>query len=327
VRLNQLMHPEIICNIRGDQKLREFYKDSLSRISYEGAYFFKSAVLANLDENMREHFAAVWKFRNEYNSKSKPGVYYVGRDFAKALLKYDKDIPFDRLPERFFGYFQFPREAVYDDTDEIDGAYVYVGPAEEAPVTPKEYGNKVIWISYVCRDQVSRPAMITPIKVGANYGIYNFVSVGRLLLGLHDQSGLSAALGQLPNYDFGSYSGVKKDLAKRNSVYRLLCNLVIYTQSQDPDLELVPSHLNLSNSKKSALKTSVVNENTMPITLVSFGYHSPRTYQMDSTWVETFPRWQRCGPGLVQVKLVWVKGHERHFEKVVESSHGDHNLR
>lgn len=327
MRLNHVLHPEIICNIRGDQKLREFYKECLSRINYDAAYFFKSETLASLDENMREHFAMTWKFRNEWATKQKPKVYYVGKDFCRALVKYDKDIPLDRLPSRFFGYFQFPKETVFDDTDEIDGAYIFVGASHEAPVVLSEYGKRVIWISYVCKDQVDRPKPLAFAQYGSSLGVYNFVSVGRLLLSLENNPALTQALNQIPTRDFGSFANMKKDAEKRAAVFRLLCNLVIYTESAEPELEFVPTHHHLSNSKKAAVSSSLVNETFMPLTLVSYGYRSERIYSVDSTWVEPFPRWQKCGPGLSQLKLIWVKGHERRFEKVVDSSHGDHNLR
>ena len=58
-------------------------------------------------------------------------VYYIGKDFAQALSKFDREIPIDTLPKKFYGYIQFAEGALQDDSGFVDGAFVAVATLEE----------------------------------------------------------------------------------------------------------------------------------------------------------------------------------------------------
>jgi hypothetical protein len=49
--------------------------------------------------------------------------------------------------------------------------------------------------------------------------------------------------------------------------------------------------------------------------LVGFGWLKPKLRHVDGCVVRSHYRWQPCGVGRSQVKLILVKEHERHFDR------------
>ena len=97
-----------------------------------------------------------------------------------------------------------------------------------------------------------------------------------------------------------------------------IVNACIYFHSMNPDV----SHLEPEKDKKRrntlAIKRGIPHEEISsyyPVTLLNWNYGRGREYTVDSTWVDSYLRWQRCGPGFTQVKLIMVSEHERHYRK------------
>lgn len=105
-----------------------------------------------------------------------------------------------------------------------------------------------------------------------------------------------------------------------------LVNACAYYYSLEPDVRhLAPAKE--QKEKKKLAKTYGVPEEYVssyyPVTLLNWAYGRDRVYSVDKTWVDSYLRWQRCGPGLSQTKLIMVKEHERHYKKEgeVHASH------
>jgi hypothetical protein len=320
MRIKKVVHPEIVIDKRGDVDVREAYKVFMEGIGYvEGeGYYTKNPLWQALDPNLKEHFLFCWKFKQE-----RPPVYYVPKDFAEAISRIDRDIPVDLLPKRFFGYFAFADGSVFDESDEVQGAYVYVGPPEETSIKLGllETASTCLWISYCCKTTAPSDHFpgLPPLNIPA---------VGRLLVELKPEK-IAEMLQNLKIEDY--LMGTSRNLdpkSERNVVYRTLVNLVLYVHSVDADLLKTPTHSHLSNRERSqrAQSGKPINECMVPLTLISWNYKKPVLYQKDSTVVGTHPRFQRCGPGFMQVKLIWVKEHVRVFKKdTADGIHQDPN--
>jgi hypothetical protein len=286
-------------------------------------------VWENFDPNLSTHFFLTWKFKHEFlklPKKSKPKIYHIPKDFTQALMKVDREIPVDLLPERFFGYFSFAEGAIFDDSDEVQGAYVFIGPAEESTLKPGAVeSEKVIWISYVCKDKIKREqgykAMLGPDRNGVPR-LFNFMGISKLLIELKNEK-FSKLANQYKTIDFIDGANVQmseKEVEARNTVFRTLINLVLFVNSIDPDLIEAPTTNHLSNKQLKERRDAgkPINECSVPVTLVSWNYHKPVQYHVDSTFIETFLRWQRCGTRNSQVKLIWVTPHLRRYKKEEE---------
>lgn len=97
--------------------------------------------------------------------------------------------------------------------------------------------------------------------------------------------------------------------------YRDLISFVlkslIYIHSEESDIQ---RQKGLKTSKKNVakIKTFYKHNNPFDIINVGFGFHG-RVYSVSKTLVSGHFRWQPCGKGLSQVKLIWIDEHPRNY--------------
>lgn len=304
---NQLLHPEIILNLRGDKTTREMYQKCLSQIEiFPGALEISPELMSinQRDPHFIKHLAVCKKFVSEKGVKT----YHVAKDFLKALAGINRDFPLENLPERFFGYISFAPETVYDEETWVQGAYVFIGSIKETALPQEDQDRKVAWISYL-----NKP-------FGPGYG--DSSPATNLLVHLDDTADVFKLIKSVPQKDSPLYpyfvqhaADLKEDdlLKSRAAVFRAIFNTVLYIHAQDSELEksfpASKTHFSNSEIKKRGI---ITNDCMIPITFVHRGYHE-RHFSVDSTFVQSHPRWQRCGPEFSNIKLIWVKEHERHF--------------
>lgn len=317
MKLSKLIHPETALGLRGNRFLMESYKTFLRDVQFEKGrgYSINNPAWEYLDDNQKEHLLMAWKFKRE-----RPPVYYVPKDFTEALGRLDREVPVDLLPKRWFGYIAFADGAVFDDTEEVQGAYVYIGPGDETCLKHEDYGMTALWISYVCKDSLANTRVACElIKSPNGYMLTEFLSVCRLLTELQSAK-VQVLMDAVETKDRPGLGAPKPILGKgsRELVYRTIVNTVLYINSIDADLIKAPStnHLSHGQRKKRRDEGKPINECTVPITLVSWNYRRPVNYSVDSTWIDTYPKWQRCGEGFKSIKLIWVTPHERKYKKV-----------
>jgi len=103
------------------------------------------------------------------------------------------------------------------------------------------------------------------------------------------------------------------DLLTFKSFVRLCLKSLIYLYSAEPNLS---REAGATSDKSSAhkLKKFYRHNNPFDVVSVGYGFHGIN-YSVDSTLVQGFFRWQRFGPGLALVKLIWIDEHERHYNK------------
>ena len=93
---------------------------------------------------------------------------------------------------------------------------------------------------------------------------------------------------------------------------------MIYVESKDPEIEALRPLRFYNNKQLSKLLPSVKDSLcTLPVKLVSWAYHG-RNYTKDETIVSPHLRWQPCGEGRQQVKLVWVREHTRKYNTSIQ---------
>jgi hypothetical protein len=335
MRLKKILHPELVLDKRGPEDVRRMFKLMMDKIIWRKeprttdipSDFGNSQPMWELtggaevlehDPNGRDHWLLMKKFQVE-----RPKIYHIGKDFLNALVRVNKDIPADLLPERFFGYISFADEAVYDEDGYVDGAYVFIGDAKE--IFHNHAGRKVLWIAYhqnpidgqheapACRLYIwLNDQTVKNIKEGDPFKDLENAEFDSIAVNRADTH--SNAAGKADSVKFIRPS--KDEIAARSSIFNLILNSVLYIHSQEPDVShLHPAHGSIRQRKKHYKETGKENMCSVPVVAVSWGYERPRSYGKDSGWWGAFPRWQRCGPGLKHHKLIWVKAHQKKFKK------------
>lgn len=92
---------------------------------------------------------------------------------------------------------------------------------------------------------------------------------------------------------------------------------LIYISSSEPDLH--PEKGEQTN-KKTLTKIKKFHRNHCPFDLIKVGYaFHGRHYSINETGVRGHFRWQPCGEGMKEIKLIWIDEHVRHFTSFSET--------
>jgi hypothetical protein len=295
MNFKNILHPELILNRRGPESVREFYAHTVREIQFlESGGVTVPEFVKELNSSEQRAMTLMRRWQID-NGK----VFHVNRDFLIALSGIERNVNLDYLPERFVGYISFAPEVMFDDEDEVEGAYVYVGPSKYTSLKDQNV-ERVFWCAYVTKGWKSLGTVCADIKQG--------MTIEGLISSVERDNTKANQFYLTPEPD---------DISKRSKVFNTVLNAVMYIHSQEPNVQRVPSTRDLSNRQAQDLKAKVgiKNECTIPITFLNWTYAKQRTQVVDGTWVETFMRWQPCGPGRGQVKLIWVKEHERTYKK------------
>jgi hypothetical protein len=308
MRFGRVLHPEIVLGKRGRKEEIEFIQKALSiteidprgGLTWEGDRDDLLAVLIGSALEQDQVFVRwVTSCKRFVQTKNAP-TYHVGQEFLQALQKVDIKVPMDIIPETFCAYFSFASKTVFDEADEIEGGYVCVGRGRNLGMDAKYADLRIITFAYNCKATQDSP----------------FPPVGSLTVPL-DVKTIDELASGAPLQDYFVTQSVKPSQeanAKRNEVFRTLLNCLIYIHSEEPIIErsvpLADSNKTIKEHKKLG---HIINACTIPVNFLWPNYQKARRYKVDSTWIDSFPRWQRCGPGLTSVKLVFVRGHERNF--------------
>lgn len=297
-----MLTPEKVLGLRGTKDELEGYALALDLIQSVGGeeggvkvdpYFF------SLDTVIQSHLALAYKFKHFKGKK----VFHVGCDFARGISEIKKDIPLELLPERFMAYFSFEEgtffETVGGKKKNVNGGFIAILPAKETPILLEgdvKADTKVIWMSYDLNAD------------NKNEGDLN-LSVACLSMPATEKH-LHKVLEEQHQY-----AGTEK--IKNFEIFRCLLNLTLYVHTKDPDLLPLRTVEKLSHSerKKQHEVVGATNHCLLPVTLVSWNYKKPISYSKDETMVSGHFRWQRFGKNFLQVKLIFIEEHQRHFKK------------
>lgn len=279
MRFNKIIHPEIVLDRRGPSELRSFYRLKFKEVESNPTKDFGH-------DPFTSHLLIAYLFKHRAGK-----VYHASTSFLNALKKINKDMPIKFIPDNLNLYFNFGENIISDLGKQVIGAYVYSKKIDNV--------KDNFCVSFISED----------------YEICNFLCDTK-----NGGPNVSDLIRGMEKYKEDNKLNNKNDKLRhlsddRKNIFRLIVNLCIYLNSEGADLLNLPPMINESKTQKNKyeLKHKHVNECTLPITLLNHNFHE-RIYNIDSTWVESFPRWQPCGTGRNSVKLIWVKSHERHYQ-------------
>jgi hypothetical protein len=311
MRFSRILHPEIMLNRRGEKRAREIYQKALDMIEItdNGVYFQAKDELSWViaQSLQRDHVFLRFMTNCKIFKSKKSQVYHIGKDFLVALQKIDREIPLDVLPSSFSAYISFAEDTVFDEEGSVEGGYVSIGTGKNLGLKTEFENTLLISFSYIC-------------KVKNDDGMPPCVSLTVPL----DAKRIDDLVSQVEPEDF-FFTKVKPpaNASKRNDVFKALLNAVIYLHSTEPFIEISrpikQSGFSVNEHRRRGL---IINDCTLPVSFLYPKYVQVKSYKVDSTWVDSHPRWQRCGANLAQVKLVFVTPHERRYKR--EDCNFDH---
>ena len=306
MKLERVLHPEMVLGLRGHPLRQKYFEQELSKIvEKEGkpALFIDQFRLETAFQQELLFAYLYWKHR--------PEIYYPGRDFLAALTSVDRELPIELLPKQFFSYFAFPKQSLFDGEDYVSGAYIWISSEEQVPqrliysgCRPKDPYVLIVYFT----EEVELPGDPVPAyRVGYFSRPLEAMTPSKLFQTIGD---LTDDALTLPNES-------AKSPEKSGVVLQACLNLVLYIHSREPNVDHLRPSCELSKSGRIGLERKgqqFVEDARLSLKLLNWNYHRPMTYSVDSTWVETYPRWQRCGPENKECRLVWVRAHERYFK-------------
>jgi hypothetical protein len=299
--LKEVLHPEIVLDRRGTEKQTDLYKYLLPHCEYyEGKGWNSQLRNFGIDDTFESHVLMAKKFKKE-----KPKTYRLGKDFAEILAGVKNNIPVDRLPERFFGYVSVPTGVLRDDSGDIYGAYIYIGDAKETPAHPSLWGQRVLWMSIVGESPAADPE---------DFSVQHTLME---LRGSFDEMYLSLK-GLDTDMDAKSLEITTRETtedlkAGRLNAARCFINTVLYVHSLEPNIDHLRPTNNMTNSERKKVGDPHINMCSVPVFAVNWGYK--RMFSVEETFRREHPRWQRCGVGNADIKLIMVKGHIVRYSK------------
>lgn len=296
MKLSKVLHLEIAKGKRGPKHMRNGLNDMLnSVVEVNGNFTAIEHRDIFADPILLFCIAMIKRFL-----KSDGKNYYFSKDFITLLSSMDRKLPVEYLPEKFFGYFVFPDNVLFDDTNaNIVSAYVYVGKV-------KHYG-------WVPNNREERKPLDPEDKVISVAYCDSKMEMGKILFHCKADTKMSDLI--FENGFLCDFNSIEVLDSSTNSETLLIAclNAVLYITSEDPDLTNIVPELKLKDKvrKKQRKKTNWENLCTESLILVNHKYKDECRYNVDSAWWSTHPRWQQCGPNNSMVKLIWVKGHEK----------------
>jgi len=312
MNISQVLHPELLYNLRGDKNHREWLKLLVGRVfvnpsggisfDYEGAHPSAVAAAKDIFERKDRPFIDFLLLCAKFR-KDEGKTYYLPKDFCTALSKIDKTLNLDYLPGNFIGFFAFPKDFIKDRRGlTLTGAYVFCGKSDELPL-PKG---------------IPAQKFFHAVLIHEKEGVFKRVSNAYLPL-----DGDKTMWENVEYYygDSGIYQTDDKLLEdeERLEIIRfsgILLNAVLFVHNEDEDiLRLKPaSNPAKKNGKPVKISSGVaINNCSIPVELVNFNFHRRTNYSIDSTSVKGHFRWQPHGQEKAKLKLIWIAEHIRKF--------------
>lgn len=232
--------------------------------------------------------------------------YRIAKDFSEALADASLDISCKYIPKTNQAYnIQFHKEVALTSLfGEKDIAYRNCYVTIEDCTT--EYDKK--------RGYIKRVMLVFPVYMRGEeyYSTYDFVN---LVFKDENQKVTEALL------DSAEKLEGKRMTDEGMGIVKYITNILLYLNSGDPDLRELKKP-NIPRVSKNIKKFQKKNKHKTLLDIfdVGFDYMKGITYRVSSTMVRGHFRWQPCGIGREEVKLIWIGEHPRNFEAKDKSS-------
>jgi len=246
----------------------------------------------------------------------KPKFYVAQKDFLKDFYKISlKNLRFKDLKD-ICGYIHLPLPVTDNDGTAYKDIYFFLG-------SPKDFMNTGEYKSFCSRNYEVDQDRILLVASFSDDGAQRSLSVPcpkdenmtmeEAFKDVEDAHTALSPTAVISGKDFHTpddpgFCGMSEKLV----------SLLVYLGSGQPDIREFRNTIRYGNrNKKRPVPASHPNLSSLPIQLVGFNWLKEREvhYKTGEWGVRSHPRWQRCGEGFQDVKLIWVKEHTKKRRK------------
>jgi hypothetical protein len=233
-------------------------------------------------------------------------AYVFAKEFFEDLLTVDVTrLAYSMFPIGFSGVFRFPRPIQDEEGDSFQEVCVTVLEATELEdllglIVEKDYGPSGKGLV-----SVERCLLFSWPVIGKR-------SFGGLFLAAPDNLRLVDSLSRgWDRVEEGVMVDRKYNVNDHGGYVRTILTAMVYVLSGQPDLR---EHRNVIKKQSPTSQTPVKADKSLsplPIKLVGYNWKKLPSYGTGVWNVRPFLRFQPCGPGRSEVKLILVREHER----------------
>lgn len=284
------------------------YREKLEAIldTYKGMFNYLSARLSPKEamENITIQEGGVLIYFLTGFLKGKFNVYKIAENFGNHLHKTNLDIPLSVIPNRM----DYKHS---DYQDYLADRVSYEDIQKKMPATLIEFPNSM---EFTGRDGEKYHNCIVMNGIGPKGSSLQIVSIDsnsveqEATVVVMDIGSDFKTIEEAIDYHCENYD----ELIFPREMVRFVIKCLLYIESGEPDLKREGL---LAKTRKAKKHRSFRHGEFFPYPIVRVGYsfHNKR-WHVDSTMVSGHFRWQPYGPGLKQVKLIWIEEHERKYK-------------
>lgn len=207
--------------------------------------------------------------------------YIPSTNFLEVMSQIDLDLPMKIIDRDFNGYFEISGRV--KDDDGIPALWALVS-------LEVRLGRRYLSVTVFPEDMAPR----------------------HLMMGVQGEK-ISDLYNQLEDVKFGLGNTTTQGLDYNKAPFtKQLMNMVAYCVGPNEDFVQQFNKFSTSNKIKQVQEQQYTSKPYIPI---GEGIERLRVQAVGETTVRAFPRWQRCGQGLQEYKLVFVREHTRQYKK------------
>lgn len=274
-------------------------------------YFIDSFINENLKQNPFNmstlsiteiiHTSLLVPFFREKKENRK--IYVIQKDFFSKFKDLDlAQLRFKHLPKEMTGYVELPEIIVDHEGMEIKGFFFHVGNIHKIA---NPLWNPRQSKPYEISDRIVGFAFSEDSSMNVNAFSWTHVPMDLDIKIVDSHKDVKTVT---TDYD-GEIEGVSNDYPKYLAV---MYNLLTYLNTGAPDIRSFRNTLRYqSPTSKTPIKADKHLSNSN-IIQVGFSFKKERLTHTDEWYVMPHMRWQACGVGLSEMRMVYVRGHHKH---------------
>jgi len=266
------------------EKQHEMFQVLSSQLSYEEL----------LGNHMAQELSIFGLFLTEY-LKGRSHVYHIAENFGAHLNKTPIDIPTSLLPNKVGKPYllEFPDSVKFKDgKNSWRHVIVSFGVSQDGTLPmfiedPEEIRR--------IEESSDKPRTLQIVAPDFDLEGRNTEIASVMCMELLPGESISASIDHfIANYDLVLFP---------REMLHFIAKCLLYIESGDPDLKMVRPDIKTTNPKK--LRAYAKKECLVDHMVVGYGFHGREYRVAEGPRVGHF-RWQRFGPGMQQVKLIWI---------------------